>query len=194
MKKAVIFITVLLFLYSLPAAAGIFSLDPAHTQVGFSVKHMMITNVKGTFGAFKGGFELDESGALVSTNIDIEAASIDTNIEKRDNHLRSPDFFDVATFPKITFKSISVKKNGVKGFIAIGELTIRKVTQKVSLEGEISGPIKDPCGNIRAGFWAKGRINRKDFGLTWNKILESGGVLVGDKVEILLEGEGILKK
>jgi polyisoprenoid-binding protein YceI len=194
MKKAVIFITTLLFLYSLPAAAGIFSLDPAHTQVGFSVKHMMITNVKGTFGAFKGGFELDESGALVSTNIDIEAASIDTNIEKRDNHLRSPDFFDVATFPKITFKSISVKKSGVKGFIAIGELTIRKVTQKVSLEGEISGPIKDPWGNIRAGFWAKGRINRKDFGLTWNKILESGGVLVGDKVEILLEGEGILKK
>ena len=155
---------------------------------------MMITNVKGTFGAFKGGFALDESSALVSTNVEIEAASIDTNIEKRDNHLRSPDFFDVATFPKITFKSISVKKSSGKGFNAIGELTIRKVTQKISLEGEISGPIKDPWGNLRAGFWAKGRINRKDFGLTWNKILESGGVLVGEEVEILLEGEGILKK
>lgn len=194
MKKAVIFVTALLFLYSLPAAAGIFSLDPEHTQVGFSVKHMMITNVKGLFGAFKGGFEIDESGALISANIDIEASSIDTKIEKRDNHLRSPDFFDVATFPKITFKSISVKKNGGKGFIATGELTIREVTQKVSLEGEILGPIKDPWGNLRAGFWAKGRINRKDFGLIWNKVLESGGVLVGDKVEILLEGEGILKK
>ncbi len=194
MKKIPILITSILFLYSLPAIAGVFSLDPSHAQIGFSARHMMIYNVKGTFKQFKGGFELDESNTLVSANAEIEVSSIDTKIEKRDNHLRSSDFFDVSKFPKMTFRTTGIKKNDGQSFTVTGDLTIRGVTKTVTLEGEILGPIKDPWGNIRAGFSAKGKIDRKEFGLKWNRTLESGGVLVGDEITLQLEGEGILKK
>ncbi len=194
MKKISILITSILFLYSLPAIAGVFSIDPDHAQIGFSVRHMMIYNVKGTFKQFKGEFELDESNTLVSANAEIEASSIDTKIEKRDDDLRSPNFFEVSKFPKITFQTTAVKKNGGQSFTITGDLTIRDVTKTITLEGEILGPIKDPWGNIRAGFSAKGKIDRKDFGLKWNRTLESGGVLVGDEIVLQLEGEGILKK
>jgi len=194
MKKILILTTSILLLFSLPAIAGVFSIDSDHAQIGFSARHMMIYNVKGTFNQFKAGFELDESNTLISANAEIETSSIDTKIEKRDNHLRSPDFFDVAKFPKMTFQTTAVKKNGGQSFTLTGDLTIRDVTKTITLEGEILGPIKDPWGNIRAGFQANGKVNRLEFGLKWNKVLESGGVLVGDEITLQLEGEGILNK
>jgi polyisoprenoid-binding protein YceI len=120
--------------------------------------------------------------------------SIDTKIEKRDNHLRSPDFFDAAKYPEMTFKSTSVKHTGAGKFTLLGELTLHGVTKEISLDGELRGPVKDPWGNTRFGIIVSGTIDRRDFGLTWNKMIETGGLVVGETVNIKVEGEGILKK
>ncbi len=167
------------------------NIDNSHSYAEFSVRHMMITNTKGRFTKISGSFDFDEA-ALTGDSVEatIEVDSIDSHDEKRDGHLRSPDFFDVATFPNITFKSTNVEKTGDNEFKVTGDLTVRDVTKSVVLEVEYNGQNKTPWGATVAGFSAKTSINRKDFGLNWNVALETGGWLVGEKVNIALEIEG----
>ena len=163
------------------------TIDPAHTAVEFAVKHMMITTVKGRFAAVQGTVEIDESditGSQVDVTIDV--ASIDTREEKRDAHLRSPDFFDVERFPQLRFVSRQVEKGG-KGLRLIGDLTIRGTTREIVLDVEESGRGTDPWGGERAAFTATGKLNRLDYGLKWNQALETGGVLVANDVRITLD-------
>jgi polyisoprenoid-binding protein YceI len=164
------------------------NIDLSHSTAEFSVRHMMITNVKGRFGKFEGTVEYDPARPeLSSFEATIEAASIDTRDEKRDAHLRSPDFFDVEKFPTLTFKSREVKKTE-DGFTAAGDLTMHGITKPITLEIEgPTAPHADPWGNTRIGATAHAKINRKDWGLNWNAALEAGGVLVGETVKITLE-------
>jgi polyisoprenoid-binding protein YceI len=164
------------------------AIDPAHTQVQFKIKHLMISTVTGTINSFEGTVEAegnDFSSAEISFTAD--ANSISTANEQRDGHLRSGDFFDTEKFPKITFKSTKVTKKDDENFEVIGDLTIRGITKPVTLAVEYTGMMKDPWGNMKAGFNLKGKMNRKDWGLTWNAALETGGVLVSDEVRIEAE-------
>jgi polyisoprenoid-binding protein YceI len=170
-------------------AATTRNLDPAHSTAEFKVKHMMITNVRGQFTAISGTLTLDEND-LVNSHLEasIDAASINTREAQRDAHLRSADFFDVEKFPTLTFKSTAVRRTGGDELAVTGDLTIHGVTRSVvfNVEGP-TAPVKDPWGNTRIGLSAVTRINRKDFGLTWNAALETGGILVGDDVTITLD-------
>lgn len=164
------------------------TIDPSHSTAEFTVRHMMITNVKGRFGKLEGTVEYDPAHPeLTKFDATIDAASIDTRDEKRDGHLRSADFFDVEKYPTLTFTSKEIKKTD-DGFVATGDLTMRGVTRTVTLE--IEGPTepnKDPWGGTRIGASAHAKLNRKDWGLNWNAALEAGGVLVGETVKITLE-------
>jgi polyisoprenoid-binding protein YceI len=165
------------------------NIDPVHSHAQFKVKHMMVSNVKGEFTPISGTLKLDIAD-LSNSGIEasIDATTINTRDAQRDAHLKSADFFDVEKFPTLTFKSTRAAKKG-DGWLAVaGDLTIHGVTRNVVLEVEgPSGPMKDPWGNTRIGFSATTRINRKDFGLTWNTVLETGGILVGDDVTITLD-------
>jgi polyisoprenoid-binding protein YceI len=162
-------------------------LDPAHSQIEFSVRHMMVTTVRGQFRKFTVAIDFDEENPATSTvEAHIDASSIDTGMEPRDAHLRSVDFLDAATYPSIEFHSTNIDRAG-DGFSIAGELTIHGETRPVKLEAEIGGVVANMQGGRRAGFSASTRISRKDFGLTWNGVLESGGVLVGDELKISLE-------
>ena len=169
-----------------------YKIDPTHTSVGFKVKHLAISSVPGKFVDVKGSFSFDPA-KIESSKAEAQIAvdSIDTNEAKRDDHLKSPDFLDSTKFPSITFKSNKVEKISNSEFNAVGDLTIHGVTKPVTLKVTYGGAAKDPWGNERAAFLATTRINRKDFGLTWNKVLETGGLLVGEDVEISLEVEGV---
>lgn len=165
------------------------NLDPVHSVAEFKVKHMMISNVKGQFRGISGVLTLDESDVANSrVEAGIDAASINTGDAQRDAHLKSADFFDVQNFPTLGFKSTGVKRTGDDELAVTGDLTIHGVTRQVvfSVEGPtVAG--KDPWGNTRVGLSAVARINRKDFGLTWNAALETGGILVGDDITITLD-------
>ena len=167
------------------------TIDPTHAEVGFSVRHMMIATVRGRFGAVSGTVTADEQNPQRSkVDVTIDTTSIDTRQEMRDNHLRSPDFFDVDKFPKIHFVSTRIEGDPRNGdFRVIGDLTIRDVTREVELKATLEGEGKDPWGNERAGFSASGKINRTDFGLHWNQALEAGGVLVSDEVKLSVDVE-----
>ena len=165
-----------------------YNIDPSHSAAEFSVRHLMITNVKGRFGKLSGVVDID-TDHLDQSKIDvtIDATSIDTRDEKRDGHLRSPDFFDVEKFPTLTFTSKRVTKTD-DGFAVLGDLTMHGVTRELTLEvEELSEPGKDPWGNVRVGTSAKAKINRKDWGLNWNAAIETGGVLVGEQVKISID-------
>jgi len=167
------------------------TIDPTHAEVGFSVRHLMISTVRGRFGAVTGTVTVDEQNPRNSeVDVTIDATSIDTRQEMRDNHLRSPDFFDVARFPKLHFvsKRIECDPRNVD-FLVIGDLTIRDVTRQVELKATLEGETKDPWGNERAGFSATGKLNRADFGLHWNQALETGGVVVSDEVKLSIDVE-----
>ena len=167
------------------------NIDLAHSSVGFTVRHLVVSKVRGHFRKFGGSIDFDpENPAATTIEVSIDAASIDTNEDKRDAHLRSPDFFDVEQFPTLSFKSKRTEKQG-DGYRVTGDLTLHGVTREVTLEAEYEGAGKDPWGGYRAGFSARTRINRKDYGLGWNQVLEAGGLLVGDKVEIALEVEAL---
>ena len=173
------------------AIAETYRVDPAHTSVLFRVRHLF-TTVTGRFQIFEGKIVYDEkqpTQAKVEGAID--AASIDTNVKKRDDHLRSADFFDVEKYPQATFKSTKVEDIGGDRLRIIGDLTLHGMTRSVTLEGLYEGSGKDPWGGERAGFSANVTIDRREFGLQWNKALETGGVLVGDKVELTLEVEAV---
>jgi polyisoprenoid-binding protein YceI len=178
------------------ALASDWDVDAGHSHVGFAVRHMMVSTVRGTFDKYTGSLTLDDTDMAKSkAHFEIDAASINTDNPKRDEHLRSPDFFDVAHYPKITFDATKVDKRGAGELTLTGNLTIRSVTKPVvfTVSG-LTGEVKDPWGGTRRGATAQAKINRKDFGLTWNKALESGGVVVGDEVTIELEVELMKKK
>ncbi|WP_077214385.1 YceI family protein [Bacillus dakarensis] len=167
------------------------AVDTVHSSVDFSVKHMMIANVKGTFKNFDAAIEADPTD-LTSAVIEfsIETASVDTRNEDRDNHLRSADFFDAENYPKMTFKSTSIAKTDDGEYDVTGDFTIRDVTKPQTFKVTYEGSGKDPWGNEKVGFGVEGVINRSEYGLTWNAALETGGVLVGDKVKISLDVQG----
>ncbi len=166
--------------------------DLSHSSVNFHVRHLMVSKVHGRFSLWGGTLEIDSDDMTKSrVDVSIDATSVDTKEEKRDAHLRSADFFDVEKFPALTFKSTRVEKVGDEELAITGDLTIHGVTKSVKLAVELGGVAKDPWGGTRTGFSAKTSINRKDFGLGWNSVLEAGGVLVGEKVEITLEIEAV---
>jgi polyisoprenoid-binding protein YceI len=173
--------------------ANPWDVDVSHSAIHFWVRHMVISKVHGRFARWSGAIALDEQDLTRSSvHVRIEAASIDTQVADRDAHLRSPDFLDVAVHPEIAFTSRRVEKAG-EGFRVVGDLTLHGVTREVALEAELNGIGKDPWGNTRAGFSARTALDRRDFGLVWNAALETGGVLVGEKVEITIELEAVKK-
>lgn len=170
--------------------AGTYNVDTTHSSVGFKVKHLMISNVRGTFDKFSGTISYDEkSKKVTSLNGSIEVSSVNTDNVKRDGHLKSADFFDAANFKNITFELSSIK-----GETAYGKLTMRGVTKDVSFELENNGTITDPWGNQRLGLTLNGKVNRIDYGLKYNSVLEAGGVAVGEIVKFEIELESILAK
>lgn len=168
---------------------GSYELDPSHTHVGFAVRHMMVSKVRGKFSDVRGTIEITDEPLDSSVTVTVRLASVDTRDEQRDRHLRSPDFFDVDSHPDMTFHSTSVTRLSDDRYRVDGDLTIRGVTKQVSLETSFEGGLLDPYGNQRIGFSATGEISREDFGLTWNQALETGGVVVGKKVQIEIEAE-----
>jgi polyisoprenoid-binding protein YceI len=176
------------------ARADTWKIDPAHSNVEFTVRHMMISNVKGQFQKTSGTITTNGSDpASAKIDATIDATSIDTRVEKRDAHLKSPEFLDVDKYPTITFKSTKVEAVGPNKWKVTGDLTLHGVTKPVVLDVDGSGPPIQVMGNTRAGASATTKINRSDFGLTWNKALESGGVMVGDEVAISIDVEAIKK-
>ncbi len=172
------------------ASSSSWMLDTAHTSIGFKVKHLMVSNVKGSFETFSGTVVLDEEDVTRSSvEVTADAKSIDTNNPDRDNHLRSPDFFDVEKFPQMTFKSTKIVKAGDDRLKVIGDLTLHGVTKSIELDVRDLTPPIEAMGTVRRGLSASGSLDRRDFGLTWNKAIETGGVLVGNEVEINLEVE-----
>ncbi|HEY2434479.1 MAG TPA: YceI family protein [Vicinamibacterales bacterium] len=165
-------------------------IDPAHSHVEFAVKHLMISTVRGRFAGVEGTVRLDDSTpAAAGVDVTIDVASIDTREPRRDEHLRSSDFFDAERFPRITFSAQRIADRHAETFKLPGDLTIHGVTRPIVLDVVGAGSVKDPWGGERRGFSATAAVRRSDFGLTWNQALEAGGVLVGDEVKILLELE-----
>jgi polyisoprenoid-binding protein YceI len=171
------------------------TIDPAHSAAHFSVRHLMISNVRGEFSKLSGTVILDPADPTRSTvEVSADASSINTREPQRDEHLRSADFLDVANQPTISFRSKRVVPDGPEHYKLAGDLTIRGVTKEVTFDVEgPTPPVKDPWGNVRAGITATAKINRKDFGLVWNALVEGGGVMVGDQVTITVEAELIQK-
>jgi polyisoprenoid-binding protein YceI len=174
-------------------ATNQWDIDVGHSAIHFWVRHMLISKVHGRFARWSGAIQLDEADLTRSTvDVRIDAASIDTQVADRDAHLKSADFLDVAKHPEITFRSKRIEKAG-EGYRVVGDLALHGVVREVTLEAEFAGSAKDPWGNQRAGFSAKASLDRRDFGLVWNAALETGGVLVGEKVDIAIELEGVKK-
>jgi polyisoprenoid-binding protein YceI len=191
---ALVFALALVAPTSQAATAKNYILDSTHSSANFKVKHLM-SKTAGTFKDFTGTFTFDGKDAKsFKGSFTVKADSIFTNEPKRDDHLKSPDFFDVAKFPTLTFSTTSIKTAGKDKFKMTGDLAIHGITKAVTFDGEFLGTGKDPWGNEKAGFTATTKINRKDFGLTWNKVLEAGGLLVGEEVEIEIQIEGNVQK
>ncbi len=165
---------------------GVWNFDPAHTSISFTVKHLMAAKVRGSFKRFSGTIQQGEEAESTSAGVTIEAASIDTAAEDRDNHLRSGDFLEVESYPQITFQTTSITGTG-REFEVVGDLTIKDVTKPITLSMTYGGIMSDPWGNEKAIFSGDTRINREEFGLTWNQALEAGGWLVGKDIDIELE-------
>ena len=191
MKRFISLFTAILLALPLSALASTWNVDPNHTAMQFKVRHLMISNVKGVFEKFSGKLNLDDKDITKSkVEVNIDTSSVNTNIAKRDEDLRSANFFDVAKFPGMAFSSTKVEKVGNDKLKITGNLTIRGITRPVILDVDgLSQEIKDPWGNMRRGASATATINRKDFGLTWNKTMDNGGMVVGEDVAIQLEVE-----
>jgi len=165
-------------------------LDTTHTQVGFSVKHMAISTVRGRFTKFDDAGETNDAGNLANATFTIETASLDTNQEQRDAHLRSADFFDAEQYPTLTFTSTSISQHGTDVEIA-GTFTMRGVSKPLTLKGELSSTVKDPWGMTRTALALEGKLNRKEWGLSWNQALELGGLMVSEDVKLSIELEAV---
>lgn len=171
-----------------PALSGTWVFDPGHTRVGFSARHAMVTTVRGTFTDVTGVITLDADDlASSSVEVRLSAASINTNNAQRDEHLRSIDFFHVEKYPEITFRSSTIDEIEQDNFMVVGDLTIRDITKQVAIPIALLGVQRDPMGNLRAGFEATRRLDRRDFGLHWNMPLDAGGLLVSEKVTLEFE-------
>jgi polyisoprenoid-binding protein YceI len=169
-----------------------YQLDPAHTTIGFAIEHLVIAKVRGQFRQFTGTITYEPAAELPvrAATVTIHAASIDTGIQQRDDHLRSADFFDVEKYPQLSFETTRIEKRG-NSFVATGNLSIHGVTRTIELPFTLKGPIKDLWGGYRIGIEARTTINRKDYGLAWNKLLETGGLAVGETVEIEIHAEAV---
>jgi polyisoprenoid-binding protein YceI len=175
-------------------AADTYTIDPSHSSIGFTVRHMVVTKVKGQFNEFAGTIVYDDKDVTKSSvEVTIKTASIDTNTPRRDDDLRSPNFFDAAKYPEITFKSRRIEKSE-DGHVAIGDLTMHGVTREIEIPFTIAGFVTDPMGNARIGLSAGTSLNRQDYGITWSKKLDSGGLVAGDEVEVDIEVEAIKAK
>ena len=173
------------------AYEGTWTIDPTHTRLGFTARHAMVTKVRGQFDEFSGTLTIDAANPSASTaEVAVQLASVNTGTADRDAHLRGADFFDVENNKEMTFSSTAVKQDGDE-FVMLGDLTIKGVSRPVELELEPTGVATDPFGNVRAGFEGETEISRKEFGLTWNVALETGGVLVSDKIKIQLDVSAI---
>jgi polyisoprenoid-binding protein YceI len=165
---------------------GTWTVDPAHSNIEFSVKHLGIATVRGAFNDFEGAFEVGEDGSAHARGT-VQVASIDTNEDQRDDHLRSEDFFHAEVHPELSFESTEIRPLGEDGFLIHGELTMRGVTRPIAVEAEVQGTEIDPWGNERVALEARGQLNRGEWGLTWNQALGSGNMLVSDKVKLSLD-------
>jgi polyisoprenoid-binding protein YceI len=174
-------------------AAGAYTIDASHSEVGFSVRHLMVSKTRGRFSDMSGTVAIADDPLASAVEVTIGTASIDTRDEQRDGHLRSPDFFDVERYPAMTYRSTRVIPAGKGRWLVEGDLTLHGVTRNVPLEVTFEGAATDPWGGLRAGFSARTELDREDFGLTWNQALETGGVVVGKKVTIEIEAEAVLQ-
>ncbi len=183
-------------LFSIPAAfADTYDIDASHSSVGFKIKHLAISNVKGTFSSYEGKFDyVPGRPEQWNVEVSIDMKSVDTGNEDRDDHLRGEDFFEVAKFPTMVFKSTGIKMQDDEEGKLMGTLSMHGKTLPVTLDFELNGTIIDPWGNDRAGFSATGKINRKDWGLSYGKVVEGGGLMIGNEVKISLEIEGVKQK
>jgi len=170
---------------------GTFVFDPAHTTVGFVARHLMVSKVRGKFSQVSGEITIAENPLQSTVDVRIPAASIETGVADRDNHLRSPDFLDVEKWPTVTFRSTSVLEPKGNEFRLLGDLTIRDVTHPVELDVEFEGHVVSPYGHEVIGFSATTEINREDFGITWNQAIEAGGVVIGPRIKIEIGAEGV---
>ena len=195
MFRQLITAAVLTTAVALPAqAAETFNVDPGHSEVGFQIRHL-VTQVRGKFTDYKGTILLDPAKPESSNvQFDIKAASIDTGVADRDKHLRSADFFDVEKYPEITFRSKSVKVTGKDQYAVTGTLTLHGVSKDITLPVTLNGTVKDPWGNQRAGWSTETTLNRKDYGIVWNKALDNGGALLGDDVKVAINLESVKAK
>ncbi|MGO8872568.1 MAG: YceI family protein [Acidimicrobiales bacterium] len=174
-------------------AVGTYAIDPAHTELGFAVRHMAVSKVRGRFSEFEGTLELAEDPADSKATVTIDAASVDTRDENRDAHLRTNDFFDAGNNPTWTFASTGITTVGPTDFKLTGDLTIRGVTKPVTLDVSLEGVVKDPYGNHRVGFSATTSIDREDFGVSFGAVMDAGGLVVAKKVDIQIELEAVLQ-
>lgn len=170
---------------------GTFALDASHTRIGFVVRHMMVSKVRGSFNEFSGSVTIAENPLESTAELTVQTKSIDTGSSDRDNHLRGDDFLGVDKFPELTFRSKRLSRVSGGKFTLVGDLTIRDVTKEVELDVEFNGAATNPWGQELFGFSIQAEINREDYGLTWNQALETGGVLVGKEVKIEIEGEAV---
>ena len=171
-----------------PTATGHYQIDPAHSRLGFVARHAMVTKVRGNFNEFSGTLYLDEADPTRSTaEVTVQMRSVETGQPQRDEHLRTSDFFEVETYPTMTFRSTGAERTGEDNYRLTGDLTIKGVTRPVALDIEYNGVVRDPFGKDRAGFEARATINRKDWGLSWNVALEAGGFMVSDKITLELD-------
>jgi polyisoprenoid-binding protein YceI len=172
-------------------AAGSYALDQSHSHVSFSARHLMVTKVRGRFPVTAGRLDIAEDPTQSSVVATIDVAAVESGDPKRDEHLRSADFFDAEKYPTVTFRSTKVEDHGDGEFTLHGDLTVREATRPVTLKGEYLGSQASPWGDTRVGFTAETEINRKDWGLEWNVALETGGVLVGDKIKLTIDAEWV---
>lgn len=164
--------------------SGTYSIDPAHSEIGFTARHAMVTKVRGAFNEFTGTARTEEGLANASIGVTIDVASIDTRNSQRDEHLRTGEFFDVSNYPTMRFTSTDVSARGNDGLTVVGDLTIKDQTRQVSIDFDVTGDVQDPWGNTRVGFEGSTVINRRDFGLEWHTALDGGGVLVSEKITL----------
>ena len=190
LKQTLASVGAVLLLNSLTFAADTYKVDPLHTSVSFSVRHLGINSVKGKFKEFEGALVL-EGDTLKEARGTIQVPSVDTGVEKRDNHLRTADFFDAAKYPTITFKTKRVENGGSGQLVLIADFTMRGVTKELRLPAKMSKPTKDPWGGTRVGLEAKTKLNRKDYGISYHEVLETGAMAVGEEVELEINTEAV---
>jgi polyisoprenoid-binding protein YceI len=193
--KKILFATAALLLGASSSFAADYKIDPDHSKIGFKVRHLGISWVPGIFSKVEGTFSYDQNNVAASkTEATVEVGSIDTQNKKRDDHLKGEEFFAADKFPAITFKSKEIKDVSGSKFTVVGDLSMHGITKPVELAGEFTGAAKDPWGNDRVAFTADTKLNRKDFGLQWSKVLETGALVVGEEVVVSIEVEGIKAK